>query len=274
MGSPRVCPIVGVVQLTLVDAFAARRFTGNQAAVALLDRWPDDATMQAVAAELGWSETAFAVPRPDGDWDLRWFTPAVEVDLCGHATLAAAHVLGGTARFHTRSGVLECSPGAAPHGWDGDWTAMAFPTDPPGEVPAPDAFELAGMQWFGYGRFDAVAVLDRADSVRGLQPDLAAMAALGTRCIIVTAAGDRPGIDCVSRVFAPNAGVPEDPVTGSAHCTLAELWGRRLGRDALVGEQASARGGIVGMRRADDRVVLSGQAITVGSISLHETDTG
>ena len=258
------------MHLTLVDAFAARRFTGNPAAVAVLEQWPDGDTMQSVARELGWSETAFAVRRPDGDWDLRWFTPAMEVDLCGHATLAAAHVLGGAARFHTRSGPLDCRPGEAPEGWGGDWTAMAFPADPPDEASPPDGFELAGMQWFGYGRFDAVAVLDRAHTVRSLRPDLAAVAALGTRCLIVTAAGDRPGIDCVSRVFGPNAGVPEDPVTGSAHCTLAELWGPRLGRDVLLGEQASDRGGVVGMRRAGERVVLSGQAITVGTISLLE----
>lgn len=266
--------IVVAVDLTLVDAFAARPFAGNQAAVAVLEAWPDDGTMQRVAAELGWSETAFAVPRPDGDCDLRWFTPAMEVDLCGHATLATAHVLGGTVRFHTRSGPLECRPGEAPAGWEGDWIAMAFPADPPREATPPDDLGLAGTQWFGYGRFDAVVVLDDAGAVRGLQPDMAVVAGLGTRCLIVTAAGDRAGIDCVSRVFGPNTGVAEDPVTGSAHCTLAELWGQRLGRDALVGEQASARGGVVGMRRAGDQVVLSGQAVTIGTISLLEPDTG
>lgn len=256
------------VQLTLVDAFTDRPFAGNQAAVAVLDHWPDDAAMQRVAAELGWSETAFAVPRADGDWDLRWFTPAVEVDLCGHATLAAAHVLGGTARFHTRSGMLDCAPGEPPEGWAGEWLAMAFPADPPTEAPAPEGLALPGLEWFGRGRTDSLAVLADPAEVRRLTPDLAAVAALGTRCLIVTAPGDRSGIDCVSRVFAPNAGIAEDPVTGSAHCTLAEWWGPRLGRDTLMGEQASARGGFVAMRRAGDRVVLGGQAVIVGRILL------
>lgn len=295
------------MQLTLVDAFASRPFTGNQAAVAVLDRWPDDTTMQQVAAELGWAETAFTVPRPDGDWDLRWFTPAVEVDLCGHATLATAHVLGGTARFHTRSGVLDCRPEAADGGGrpeaadrggppnaatasatatatatattsattsgdaGGDWIAMALPADPPAEAPRPDGIDLPGLQWFGRGRFDAVAVLADAATVRAYRPDLDAVAALGARGLVITAPGDRPGVDCVSRVFGPNAGIPEDPVTGSAHCILAELWGERLGRLTLLGEQASARGGMVRMRRDGPHVVVSGQAVIVGKILLLET---
>lgn len=259
------------MQLTLVDAFSARMFAGNQAAVAVLDRWPDDQTMQAVAAELGWSETAFAVPRGDGDWDLRWFTPVVEVDLCGHATLAAAHVVGGTARFHTRSGILECRSGNGPEWGSGEWITMTFPADPPVERAAPAGLRLPGLQWYGAGRTDAIAVLGDAAAVRQLQPDLSSVRALGTRCLIVTAPGDRPGIDFVSRVFCPNAGVAEDPVTGSAHCTLAEIWGERLGRGVLVGEQVSARGGIVAMRRTGDQVQLSGQAVIVGKILLLDT---
>ena len=260
------------MQLTLVDAFTSRPYAGNQAAVAVLDHWPDDRTMQQVANELGWAETAFAVARSDGDWDLRWFTPAVEVDLCGHATLATAHLLGGSARFHTRSGRLDCSPSAPPPGRDGDWIAMAFPADPPTEAPRPHGVDLPGLQWYGRGRTDALAVLGDAAAVRHFQPDLAAIAALGARCLIVTAAGDRPGIDCVSRVFGPSVGVPEDSVTGSAHCTLAGWWGPRLGRDELLGEQASARGGVVAMRRAGDQVVLAGQAVIVGRILLLASD--
>jgi predicted PhzF superfamily epimerase YddE/YHI9 len=247
--------------LVLVDAFAGAPFRGNQAAVAVLDAWPDDAIMLSVANELNLAETAFVVARPDGDADLRWFTPVVEVDLCGHATLAAAHVLGGTARFHTRSGILACRSA------DG-WIEMAMPADPPTPSELSVDLGLPGVQWTGIGRFDTVVVLADAATVRSLSPDLAAMAALGTRAVVVTSPGDQPGIDMVSRVFAPNAGIPEDPVTGSAHCMLSELWGPRLHRDALVGEQASARGGIVRMRRAGAQVLVSGQAVTVGRTVL------
>jgi predicted PhzF superfamily epimerase YddE/YHI9 len=208
------------------------------------------------------SETAFVAPRPDGEHDLRWFTPSVEVDLCGHATLASAHILGGSARFHTRSGVLTCV--SEPGGWIG----MDFPADPPVAEPPPSDLAIEGVQWFGRGRFDVLMALAHADAVRTFRPDQSAMAALGSRAVIITAAGDRPGIDCVSRVFGPNAGIPEDPVTGSAHCTLAHFWGERTGRHRLVGEQASPRGGIVRMRREADRVVLSGQATTVGHVEL------
>lgn len=266
------------MQLTLVDAFAARPFTGNPAAVAVLDRWPADGTMQLIAAELNWSETAFCVARPDGDWDLRWFTPTVEVDLCGHATLAAAHVLGGCTRFHTRSGILECRPTAAPDGCQADWIAMDFPADPPVPDLVPDGLAdrlgVVEIEWFGHGRFDSLAVLHDADAVRRLQPDLAAVAALGTRCLIVTAPGDRPDVDCVTRVFGPNVGVSEDPVTGSAHCTLAGYWGDRLGRSRLLGEQASARGGTVAMEHSGEQVVIAGQAVIVGRILLLESVAG
>jgi predicted PhzF superfamily epimerase YddE/YHI9 len=251
------------LQLALVDAFTDRPFTGNPAAVAVVDAFPDADYMQAVAMEMNLSETAFVVPRPDGDHDLRWFTPSVEVDLCGHATLASAHVLGGSARFHTRSGVLTCQ--AEPGGWIG----MDFPADIPEAEATPPDLGIEGVRWFGRGRFDVLIEVAEADAVRGFRPDLSALAALGSRAVIVTAAGDRPGIDCVSRVFGPNAGIPEDPVTGSAHCALAHFWGERTGRDQLVGEQASPRGGLVRMRREADRVVLSGQATTVGHVDLN-----
>jgi predicted PhzF superfamily epimerase YddE/YHI9 len=248
--------------LTVVDAFTDRAFRGNPAAVAVVDGFPPDGMMQAVAAELNLSETAFAAPRPDGDYDLRWFTPTVEVDLCGHATLATAHVLGGITRFHTRSGVLTCSP-------EGEgMIAMDFPADPPEAAPIPPALPMNGARWFGRGRFDILIELGQADAVRSYRPDLAALAALGSRSVILTAAGDIPAVDCVSRVFGPNVGIPEDPVTGSAHCCLAVFWSQRTGRDQLVGYQASSRGGTVYMRLAGDRVTLGGQAVTVAEVRL------
>ncbi len=257
------------MDLTVVDSFTDRPFSGNPAAVAVVNAFPDEARMQAIALEMNLSETAFVVARPDGSHDLRWLTPQVEVDLCGHATLAAAHVLGGAGRFHTRSGELVCTSSG-----DG-WIEMDFPADPTtAEAPPPSLHGALGLdsadgvRVFARGRADVLVELAGADTLRALHPDLAGVAALGSRGVIVTAAGDRPGFDCVSRVFAPNAGIPEDPVTGSAHCTLAGYWGERLGRDELVGEQASARGGMVRMRRNGDRVVLGGQAVTVSQVRL------
>jgi predicted PhzF superfamily epimerase YddE/YHI9 len=246
-----------MLELVTVDAFTAVAFGGNPAAVAFVDAFPEVAVMQAVAREMNLSETAFVVARGDGDHDLRWFTPTTEVELCGHATLASAHALGGTAQFHTASGLLRCTTSS-----DG-WIEMDLPSDRPREAEPPATLGLPGLVWYGLGKWDALAVVGEASEVRTLQPDLARIASTGTRLVVVTAPGDRPGIDCVSRAFAPNAGVPEDPVTGSAHCTLAEYWGSRLGRQLLVGEQASPRGGIVRMRRTGDRVVIAGQAVTV-----------
>ena len=145
---------------------------------------------------------------------------------------------------------------------------MDFPADTPMAEAKPAELSIEGVQWFGRGRFDVLIELTEAQVVRSFRPDLSELAALGSRAVIITAAGDRPGIDCVSRVFGPNAGIPEDPVTGSAHCALAHFWGVRTGRQQLVGEQASPRGGIVRMRREGDRVVLSGQATTVGHVEL------
>jgi len=269
------------MDLTVVDSFTDRPFAGNPAAIAVVDAFPDEARMQAIAREMNLSETAFVVPRADGSYDLRWFTPEVEVDLCGHATLAAAHVLGGTGTFHTKSGELVCTPGG------NDWIEMDFPADPPVAEAAPPSIaatlglvdgahagpgagpdETSSVRAYARTRADVLVELAGADIVRALRPDFAAVAALESRCAIVTAAGDRPGIDCVSRVFAPNAGIAEDPVTGSAHCALAVYWGKRLGRDTLVGEQASARGGVVRMTRKAQRVVLSGQAVTVSKVHL------
>jgi predicted PhzF superfamily epimerase YddE/YHI9 len=250
------------LNLTTVDAFTSQPFTGNPAAIAIVDGFPDPSVMQAVAREINLAETAFVVARSDGDFDLRWFTPTVEVDLCGHATLAAAHLIGGTARFHTRSGRLDCAR------TDDGWIEMDFPSDPPIPAEPPPTLDLPGLVWFGRGRSDGLAVLEDPAKVRMLIPDLPSIANAAERAVIVSAHGDRPGIDCVSRVFGPNAGIPEDPVTGSAHCTLAEYWGDHLGRSELVGEQASPRGGIVRMTRTGDRVILGGQAVTMAQIEL------
>jgi predicted PhzF superfamily epimerase YddE/YHI9 len=251
------------LDLTVVDAFTDEPFRGNPAAVAVVDRFPDAARMQAVARVMNLSEPAFVGRRADGDHDLRWFTPTVEVDLCGHATLASAHVLGGAARFHTRSGVLACSAGRE------GWIEMDFPTDPASPAPVPTDLGIDGVRAYGLTGGNALIELEDARAVRELEPDLVRLASLGTQAVIVTAAGDRPGIDCVSRVFGPNVGIPEDPVTGSAHCALAPYWGERLGRTELVGEQASARGGIVRMRLVGPaRVEIAGQAVTTARVQL------
>ena len=249
------------LSLTVVDAFTDRPFSGNPAAVAIVHAFPDEKRMQAVAAEMALSETAFCVGRPDGDHDLRWFTPAVEVDLCGHATLATAPVLGGAGRFHTRSGLLTCRR-------ESETVWMDLPADPPVETPPPPALALDGVRATATCREDLLVELADAGSVRALDPDLAAIAALGTRGVLVTAAGDRPGVDCVSRFFAPNAGIPEDPVTGSAHCALAVWWAARTGRTELVGEQVSRRGGTVRMVLDGDRVRLGGRAVTVSRVEM------
>lgn len=251
------------LKLTVVDAFTDEPFRGNPAAVTILDAFPNDERMRLIAREMNLSETAFLVRGDDGSYDLRWFTPSVEVDLCGHATLAAAHVLGGSAVFQTRSGRLSCASAG-----DG-WLEMDLPADPPQPIDPPlGNLGLPDVRWWGRGRFDVVAEVGDAATVRSLSPDLAKIAAVDSRAVVVTAPGDRPGIDCVSRVFGPNVGIAEDPVTGSAHCLLAVLWGERTGRSELVGEQASPRGGVVRMRRAGDRVVLGGRAVTVSQVEL------
>lgn len=250
------------LELQVVDAFTDKAFSGNPAAVAVVDDFPSEQRMQDVAREMALSETAFCVARADGDYDLRWFTPTVEVDLCGHATLATAHVLQASARFHTRSGVLSCERG--PDGL----MRIDLPADPPEPAPIPAGLPFDAVRSFARTRSDLLVELADASAVRSLAPDLQAVAAVGGRCVVVTAAGDRSGVDCVSRVFAPNVGIPEDPVTGSAHCALAVFWGDRLGRHALVGEQASSRGGTVLMERRGDRVVLGGGAVTVSRVTL------
>lgn len=254
-----------------VDAFAREPFRGNPAAVCLLDRAADPAWMQRVAAEMNLSETAFVwgAAAGSGCWRLRWFTPTVEVALCGHATLASAHVLwesGAAAstdyiRFQTeRSGELRCVR-------EGGGIAMDFPACPAREAVAPRQLVAAlGVTpvWVGRTEYDYLYELADESAVRALRPDLRALAGIEARGVIVTAAADRVcGYDFVSRFFAQAAGVPEDPVTGSAHCALAPHWSARLGRPSLTGWQASARGGEVRVRCEGDRVWLGGQAVTV-----------
>jgi PhzF family phenazine biosynthesis protein len=255
-----------MLPLYLVDAFTDRPFAGNPAAVCFLDQPQAAKWMQAVAAELNLSETAFVTPSPAA-FDLRWFTPTTEVDLCGHATLASAHCLweagllapDAPARFDTRSGRLT----ATRHE---EWITLDFPATPVTAAPPPAGLvEALGVTPVFTGRsvFDVFAVLERAEQVRRLRPDLAGIARIPARGLIVTAAADEPGVDFVSRFFAPAVGIPEDPVTGSAHCALAPYWAQRLGRNRLVGYQVSARGGTVRTALRGDRVLLSGQAVTV-----------
>ncbi|WP_089948990.1 PhzF family phenazine biosynthesis protein [Lentzea xinjiangensis] len=243
------------MEIYVVDSFTDTPFAGNPAGVVLLTEPRDDAWMQNVAAEMKHAETAFVTP----DNHLRWFTPEVEVDLCGHATLAAAHVLGGAQEFTTRSGVLTCVP-------DDGWIRMDFPADPPKLTDPPiglaEALPHATIKSVVRGRFDYLIELASAEEVRSLRPDVQGLTQIPSRGVIVTAAGDGDA-DVVSRCFYPAVGIPEDPVTGSAHCTLASYWVPRLQRADLLAEQASPRGGFVRATLAQDRVLLSGQAVTV-----------
>lgn len=250
-----------------VDAFTDRPFSGNPAAVVWLTAEADPAWMQQVAAEMNLSETAFVRRRPGGDgYDLRWFTPKAEVDLCGHATLAAAHALWtsgtlplGRLAFHTRSGVLTCSRA-------GDVVQLDFPATPPAEAEAdPAVLDALGTAaaYFGRSRFDVLVQVASAAELRSLQPDLRRLAAADARGVIVTAASDDPHYDFVSRFFAPRVGVDEDPVTGSAHCALTPYWAGRLGKSIMTAFQASPRGGVLHLRLNGDRVILGGHAVTV-----------
>jgi PhzF family phenazine biosynthesis protein len=245
------------IPLYTVDAFASERFSGNPAGVCLLMTPRDDKWMQAVAREVNASETAFVVPK-GADFYLRWFTPAVEVELCGHATLASAHVLWESgkldvsipARFHTKSGLLACMR-------QDEWILMDFPSKPPVEAPAPPELEQAvgaPIVWSGKSDRDWLLELESEEAVRGLRPDLVLLRTLPVRGLIVTARA-RKEHDFVSRFFAPRVGVAEDPVTGSAHCVLAPYWAPKLGKTELVGWQASRRGGEVRARISGQRVI-------------------
>jgi len=264
------------MRMRIVDAFTDRPFAGNPAGVVLLDddAFPDDTWLQEVAAEVNLSETAFAHPLPEragADWALRWFTPATEVAMCGHATLATAHVLGttgaatGTVRFATLSGVLLATGGS------GGTITLDFPTAPLTEVAAPaevtDALGATVLSARDTGPQVGDLLVELADekSVRALTPDFAALGRLVKRAVIATALPEDPsrGYDFVSRVFAPGVGIDEDPVTGSAHTALGPFWSARLGRDELTGLQASARTGLVRTALRGDRTLLTGRAVTV-----------
>jgi PhzF family phenazine biosynthesis protein len=259
------------IPLWIVDAFADRPFSGNPASVCVLDQALPDATLQAIAQEMNHAETAFLRARPGEEdvWDLRWFTPRVEVVLCGHATLGSAHVLWESGRldrdrrasFHTASGELTAA-------LENDRIALDFPAEPADPVPEPEGLAEAlgggALVRVGKNRMDYLVELEDAAAVAALRPDLARLAAHDVRGTIVTArAPEGQDADFVSRFFAPAAGVDEDPVTGSAHCALAPWWSERLGRTAMTGKQLSPRGGTVGVRLAGTRVALLGTAITV-----------
>ncbi|MEU4396042.1 PhzF family phenazine biosynthesis protein [Kribbella sp. NPDC023855] len=263
------------MRIRIVDAFTDQPFAGNPAGVCLLPAgpWPDESRMQQIAAEVNLAETAFARPSsgdPDADWDLRWFTPTVEAKMCGHATLATTHVLAadglldGPVRFDSLSGVLLASV-------DGETITLDFPASTPTEIAVPAGLaEVLGVKPEATYRTeplgDLLVILQDEAAVRTATPDSKALAALteqhAFRGAILTAPADAD-YDFVSRFFAPAHGIDEDPVTGSAHTGLTPYWAERLGRERLVGFQASARGGVVQVRLAGDRVHLTGHAVTV-----------
>ncbi|MHC4991163.1 MAG: PhzF family phenazine biosynthesis protein [Planctomycetota bacterium] len=253
------------VPIFQVDAFTDRLFSGNPAAVCLLTEPRDEAWMQSLAAEMNLSETAFLVPRTDG-YDLRWFTPAVEVDLCGHATLASAHVLWETgqvppdreASFHTASGQLIAQR-------DGEWIELDFPAYPPQKCAVPPLLlEGLGVEpiWLGRSKDKFLVELENEQAVRAVAPDFGRLRDLDAG-VIVTSRSDDPGFDFVSRFFGPAFGIDEDPVTGSAHCHSGPYWQDRLGKDELMARQVSRRVGVVRVRMSGDRTLLGGQAVTV-----------
>jgi PhzF family phenazine biosynthesis protein len=258
------------IPLFHVDAFTDRPFAGNPAAVCLLPSWKTDSWLQAVAREMNLSETAFLVTQTD-HFDLRWFTPKLEVDLCGHATLASAHLLwqqsqvaGDEIHFSTRSGILK----AIRHGDD---IELDFPLKPEEEADAPSGLlEALGVsaKYVGKNQFDYLVEVESEATLRGMAPDFKRLAVLPVRGIIVTSTSADPRFDFVSRFFAPGAGIDEDPVTGSAHCCLADFWSKRLGKSEFVAFQASTRGGIVKVRVTKDRAFLGGKAVTVAKGEL------
>jgi len=253
--SPKRLPIYQV------DAFASKVFGGNPAAVVPLDSWLPDATMQSIAAENNLAETAFLVPGAEA-WGLRWFTPTVEVDLCGHATLASAWVIfhhlqrgGSSVGFDTRSGRLTVKR-------DGDLIVMDFPSWPPKPIEAPANLvkALGAVPKDVLSNRDLMAVFETADQVRALKPDMAALAAIDAFAFVVTAPGEGD-CDFVSRFFAPAQGIPEDPVTGRAHCMLTPYWSKRLGKTELRARQISPRIGELICRDLDERVAIAGHAV-------------
>ncbi|EFM08519.1 phenazine biosynthesis protein PhzF family [Paenibacillus curdlanolyticus YK9] len=256
------------VPIWIVDAFAEEPFTGNPAAVCIMDGTGDREWMQKVATEMNVSETAFLYASADTAYELRWFTPKAEVDLCGHATLAAAHILWETgrlspnskARFDTRSGRLTASLEQA-------GIRMDFPAEPVSPItPSQELIEALGFipRYTGQNRMDILVEADSEETVRLIKPDLELLATLGCRGVIVTSrAKSNAAYQVVSRAFYPSIGIDEDPVTGSAHCALGPYWTKRLHTDEIYAYQASQRGGYVKVKPQADRVLLTGQAVTV-----------
>ena len=265
------CKIMAI-RIVQVDAFTNRPFAGNPAAVCVLPEAPGDQWMRDVAGEMNLSETAFLVKQADG-YNLRWFTPAVEVDLCGHATVASAHVLwqdghlpeGVQARFHTRSGLLTADR-------RGDWIELDFPAkiaaacEPPAELLP--ALGITSARFTGKNAFDYFVEIESDAELRALKPDHSRLAKLPVRGVIVTARSSSPEFDFVSRFFAPGSGIDEDPVTGSAHTALGPYWAKILGKTEMLAYQASTRGGVVRVALKGDRVLLGGQAVTVMTADL------
>ncbi len=254
------------MRLLQIDAFTSEPFKGNPAAVCFMDGARDDRWMANVAAEMNLAETAFLSRRDDG-WNLRWFTPAVEVDLCGHATLASAHAIwsenvssDAVLRFHTKSGVLTAAR-------DGDFIELDFPAKRDEAIAAPagllDALGIDNATYVGRNQFDYIVELPSEMELRNLKPDHSVLRQLPVRGVIVTSRADKGAYDFVSRFFAPAVGVDEDPVTGSAHCCLTPFWAQRLGKNEMNAFQASPRGGAVRVRLVGDRVKLAGHAVTV-----------
>ena len=261
------------IPIYVVDAFSDVPFAGNPAAVCILPEAADAGWMQSIAAEMNLSETAFLSREGDG-FRLRWFTPTVEVDLCGHATLASAHILwqinnlgpDEQARFYTRSGLLTATRAGA-------WIELDFPAKPETAADAPDGLIGAlGVRpiYIGKNQFDYLVEVETEADVRGLSPDYRALRTLPARGIMVTSRASTPGYDFVSRFFAPGSGIDEDPVTGSAHCCLAPYWQAKLGKNEFVVYQASQRGGILRLRVNGERVAIGGQAFTVLRGELNE----
>jgi PhzF family phenazine biosynthesis protein len=260
------------IRIVQVDAFTNKPFSGNPAAVCVLPQPAPDEWMRNVAREMNLAETAFLTPH-DGGFQLRWFTPAVEVDLCGHATVASAHVLwqdghlpeGRQARFHTRSGLLLADR-------RGDWIELDFPAKMVTPAPPPPelmpSLGVAQAAFVGRNAFDYLVEVDSEETLRKLAPDHTTLRRIPVRGVIVTARSNGGEFDFVSRFFAPGSGIDEDPVTGSAHCALGPYWSERLGKNEFTAFQASPRGGVVRVRLAGDRVLLGGQAVTVMTAEL------
>lgn len=255
----------------VIDAFTTRPFSGNPAAVVPLEAWRDDRWLQDLAMEMNLSETAYLVPSATG-YDLRWFTPKLEVDLCGHATLASALALarlgkladGSDVPFSTRSGILRVSRA-------GNRFELDFPIKPAAAAHPPrglvESLKVT-PRYVGKNSFDYLVEVESEADVRRASPDFKGLLAVECRGVIVTARSDDPQFDFVSRFFAPSAGIDEDPVTGSAHCCLADHWGRRLGKSTMVGYQASARGGVVHVDIRGSRVMLGGEGVIVAQGEL------